>query len=412
MWINFSVTLAISWLILQVKCDDIPYSDMYLPDGINGFVCGLEFHSIDHVREVAKKGVEAFFYKKLPLIFPKTFEDTQLFNVKSDILLSWPILSSRNFYNRTQGKSRLIINTRGQIIGIVVISLEKPSHKISYNKCKPVRRSLEEDNEEQTLLNERWGLANPTFGYNCGSKFFPKSIVDKIFARNSSRFCKKRLSGKHKLSCLEKYSGDEFSGVDLYWYPMHQKLTYKCSSGPPGRFRVVFDISNGEFKGIIDVEERNKKCVTVWDVSSISSKNIYISSSTLDLDRFPDSYWPESCFGHMLKSKLIWLYLEFALKDLMSTFNGSNPNLPIGNQKLRHYWLLRPEETNKDSSHHVFAIDHDTQLNTYKLYHIKTRNLNINALKPCLKFSSDDIHRLQKHIADKLNPEESLSLDR
>ncbi|CCU75005.1 putative effector protein, partial [Blumeria hordei DH14] len=54
MWINFSVTLAISWLILQVSCDDIPDSDMYLPDGTNGFVCDLDFYSIDHVREVAK----------------------------------------------------------------------------------------------------------------------------------------------------------------------------------------------------------------------------------------------------------------------------------------------------------------------------------------------------------------------
>ncbi|CCU75015.1 putative effector protein, partial [Blumeria hordei DH14] len=99
MWINFSVTLAISCLILQVNGDDVPYSDMYLPDGINGFVCNSEFYSIDHVREAAKKGVEAFFYRKRPLKFPKTFEDTQLYNVKSDILLSWPIMSSGLFYN-------------------------------------------------------------------------------------------------------------------------------------------------------------------------------------------------------------------------------------------------------------------------------------------------------------------------
>ncbi|CCU83274.1 putative candidate secreted effector protein [Blumeria hordei DH14] len=177
MWINFSVTLAISWLILQVKCDGIPDSDMYLTDGTNGFVCGLEFHSIDHVREVAKKGVEAFFSKTRFGRFPKTFEDTQLFNVKSDILLSWPIMSSGIFFNRAPGKSRLIINTRGQILGIVVISLEKPFQKISYNKCTPVRKSLEENKEEQTLLNESWGLANPTFGYNCGSNFFPKFKV-------------------------------------------------------------------------------------------------------------------------------------------------------------------------------------------------------------------------------------------
>ncbi|CCU83172.1 putative candidate secreted effector protein [Blumeria hordei DH14] len=422
MWINFSVTLAISWLILQVNCDDIPASDTYLPNGTNGFVCGLEFHSIDHVREVARRGVEAFFSKTRFGNFPTTFEDTQLFNVKSDILLSWPIVSNRKFYNRTPGKSRLIINTRGQIMGIVVIAFEKPSHKISYNKCMPVHRSLEENNEEQTLLNERWGLANPTFGYNCDSKFFPKSIVDKIIGPDSSIFFKKRLSAKHKLPSLQKYTGDEFSGVDLYWFPMHRKLTYKCSTGIciphhrirlcRRRFRVVFDLSNGEFKGIIDVEERNKKCVTVWDLSSISSNNIYISSSTLNLDKFRDSYWPKSCFGYKLKSKIIWLYIEFALKNWMPTLNGSNPNLPFETQDLKDFLLLRPEETNNDSSHHVFAIDHNKQLDTYNLYHITKRNFSVNILKPCLEFSSDDIRRLQKHIGNKHNPEESLSLDR
>ncbi|CCU74257.1 putative candidate secreted effector protein [Blumeria hordei DH14] len=411
MWINFNVTLAISWLILQVNGDDIPYSDMYLPDGINGFVCDSEFHSIDHVREVAKKGVEAFFYTKRALTFPKAFEDTQLFNVKSDILLSWPIMSTRKFYHTSAGKSRLIINTRGQIIGIVVISFKRSAHRISYEKCIPVRRSLEEDNEEQTLLNECWGLANPSFGYSCGSKFFPKSLVDKMIGPNSTRYYQERLSGKHKISCLQKYTGDEFSGVDLYWYPMHQKPSYKYTSGPTGRFRFVFDMSNSEFKGIIDVGEGNKKCGTVWDVSSISLNNIYISSSTLNLDRFRDSYWPESCFGHKLKAKIIWLYLEFALKNWMSTLNGSHPNLPVENQNFKDFVLLRSEETYNESTYHVFAIDHNTQLNTYNLYLIKTRNFNMDVLKPCLQFSSNDIHLLQKHIEDKHNPEESLSLD-
>ncbi|CCU83244.1 putative effector protein, partial [Blumeria hordei DH14] len=175
----------------------------------------------------------------------------------------------------TESKSRLIINTRGQIMGIVVISFEKPSHKIRYNKCIPVRRSLEGINEEQSLSNESWGSSNPTLGYNCGLKFFPKSKVDKMTGPDLTTYYQHILRGKDKHSCLTKYTGDEFSGVDLYWFPFLQKISDKCFAGicPARRFRVVFDLSNGEFKGIIDVEERNKKCVTVWDLSSISSNN-------------------------------------------------------------------------------------------------------------------------------------------
>ncbi|CCU75022.1 putative candidate secreted effector protein [Blumeria hordei DH14] len=412
MWINFSVTLAISWLKLQVKCDDIPYSDMYLPDGTNGFVCDLEFHSIDHVREVAKRGVEAFFSKTMFGKFPTTFEDTQLFNVKSDILLSWPIMSSGLFFKRTPGKSRLIINTRGQIMGIVMITSKKQPHEIILNKCTPVRRFLEENNEEQTLLNERWGLANPTFGYNCGMKFFPNPTLDKIPGPDSIRYYQQRLSGKHKLPSLQKYTGDEFSGVDLYWYPVQQRITEKPSSGPPGKYRAVFDMSNGEFKGIINVKERNEKCVTVWDVSSISSNNIYISSSNLNLDRFRDSICPHSCFGHKFKTKILWLYLELALKNWMSTLNGRNSYLPIENQILKDFLLLRPGETSQDSTYYVFAIGHNTNFDAFTLYLVKPRKEKLGSFIPCLRLPSYDIQRLQKYIGNKHNPEESLSLDR
>ncbi|CCU74228.1 putative candidate secreted effector protein, partial [Blumeria hordei DH14] len=182
--------------------------------------------------------------------------------------------------------------------------------------------------------------------------------------------------------------------------------------GPARRFRVVIDLSNGECKGIIDVEERNKKCVTVWDLSSISSNNIYISSSTLNLDKVGDSHWPQTCFGHKLKSKIMWLYLEFALKYWMSTLNGNNPNLPVTSQKFIRSWFIRPEETNKDSSNHVFAIVYNTKHNTYNLYLMKRRNVKVDVPNPCLEFSTDDIDHLRKHIGDKHNPEESISLDR
>ncbi|CCU75039.1 putative candidate secreted effector protein [Blumeria hordei DH14] len=57
MWIKFGVSLTIFGLIHQVKCEDIPYSDMYLPGGTSGFVCHLDFYSIEHIREEAKNAI-------------------------------------------------------------------------------------------------------------------------------------------------------------------------------------------------------------------------------------------------------------------------------------------------------------------------------------------------------------------
>ncbi|SZF00661.1 unnamed protein product [Blumeria hordei] len=296
-------------------------------------------------------------------------------------------------------------------MGIVMITSKNPTHKISYKKCIPVRRYLEENNEEQTLSNKRWGLANPTFGYNCGSTFFPKSMLNSMVGPDTIRYYQQRLTGKFKLPSLQKYTGDEFSGVDLYWYPVQQRINGKPCSGPPGKYRAVFDMSNGEFKGIINLKERNEKCVTVWDVSSISSNNIYISPSTLNLDRVQDSIWPQTCFGHKFKTKIIWLYLELALKNRMSTLNESNPNLPIEDQALRDILLLRPEETKKDSKYHVFAIGHNTNFDVFSLYLVKPRKFKVGTFKPCLHFPRNDIERLQKYIGDKHNPEESLSID-
>ncbi|CCU75011.1 putative effector protein [Blumeria hordei DH14] len=216
-----------------------------------------------------------------------------------------------------------------------------------------------------------------------------------------------RLSRQHKLPSFKKYTGDEFTGVDLYWYPFQQGTSEKPTSGRPGKYRAVFDMSNGEIKGIINIKERNEKCVTVWDVSSISSNNIYVSSSTLNLDRFRDSIWPQACFGHKFKSKIIWLYLELAIKYWMSASNGNNLNLPIENQNLNDFLLLRPEETKKDSTYHVFAIGHNTAFKALNLYLVRPRNHKLGSFEACLQFPGYDLHRLEIYIRDKHNPEES-----
>ncbi|EPQ66846.1 putative secreted effector protein [Blumeria graminis f. sp. tritici 96224] len=102
MWIKFGVLLTIFGFIHQIKCEDISYSDIYLPAGTNGFVCQLNFYPIEHVREAVERAFRSFFFEKLYRKFPKLFEDTQLFDVKPDILLSWPILFREIFYDNSK----------------------------------------------------------------------------------------------------------------------------------------------------------------------------------------------------------------------------------------------------------------------------------------------------------------------
>ncbi|CCU83245.1 putative candidate secreted effector protein [Blumeria hordei DH14] len=94
----FGISLAITGLIHSIKCTDVPYSDLYLPDGTNGFVCQMDIFTIDHVREVAKNAFESFYIGTIFRKFPKLFEDTHLFNEQVEILLSFPIMLSRSFF--------------------------------------------------------------------------------------------------------------------------------------------------------------------------------------------------------------------------------------------------------------------------------------------------------------------------
>ncbi|VDB94631.1 BgtE-5553 [Blumeria graminis f. sp. tritici] len=399
MWIKFGVFLTIFGLIHLIKCIDIAYSDVYLPDGTNGFVCQLHFYPIDRVREEAKKVIELFFFGNYNRRFPASFEDTQLFNVKSDILLSWPIFPSGVPYSKNPGKIRLVINIRGQIMGVVTKKPKVPNQKTSFERCNPVRRFFERDTDDQATLNERLTATYSTFGYHCGSKFFPESVVKWIKGPELSIYFQQRLSGKYKLCNLEKFTGDEFRGADLYWYPVHHKISHRAATGPPGKFRAVFDMSNSEFKGIINIEDRKEKCAPVRDLSSTSSHEIYRPSSLSNFERIQDSYWPQTCLGHKFKSKTILLYLEFALKNWVNALNGRKPYFPLVEDLVINLWLIRTPENHDNSFRHAFAIGHNTGLDRYSLYHAEVQKGVIEKFHPCLEFSRDIIRGLQENLA-------------
>ncbi|SZF02346.1 unnamed protein product [Blumeria hordei] len=159
-------------------------------------------------------------------------------------------------------------------------------------------------------------------------------------------------------------------------------------------------MANGEFKGIININNRKEKCVPLWDISSVMSDNIYIPSSTLNLQKIKDSYWPESCFGHKIKSATIWLYLELALKDWVQAFNGRKPNFPIIKNRLIQLWPIRTPESHDNSFKYVFAIGYHTELDTYSLYYAKVMENIFENFLPCFNFSPDIIRKLQKNFAE------------
>ncbi|CCU75559.1 CSEP0331 putative effector protein [Blumeria hordei DH14] len=395
MWTKFGIFLATSGLIHQVKCTNIPYSDMFLPSGTNGFVCGIDLFKIDHLRQVAEKAMESTFFEIYYSRFPKLFEDTHLFNVKSDILLSCPVMLNELFFHATPGLIRLIINIRGQIMGMVIVISKYQDQEVTYEKCSPTHRSLEEGNAERRKLNENSIITRPRLGYGCGLGVISESTVYEIMRLASTDYFRQRLEGRGKLAHLEKYTGDKFVGVNLYSFPVRRKTYSKVTSGRPGRFRVIFDMASSEVLGIIDVVEANEICATLWDLSSTLPETIYSPSSILDLDRVPDTFWPEACFGRHIKTKTMWLYLEFAMKNWKSNFNSRALSFPILKQKIIRLWPMRIPETNIPAVNDIFAIGYNTRSRIYSLYHAQLRDGILSNYEACLEFSPEIIHHLQ-----------------
>ncbi|SZF03290.1 unnamed protein product [Blumeria hordei] len=396
MWSRFGIFIAVFGLTHQVHCANIPYSDMYLPAKTRGFVCETEYFTIDHLREVATKAMESTFFEHYYQLFPKLFEDTHLFNVKSDILLSWPVLPNEKFHTSNPGKLRLIINIRGQIMGMVIVSPKGRKNKVIFQKCKPVRRSKENASNELQISDENWGMSRPVLGFKCGLKVVSWSQIERIMQFFSNDSFRERLKEHNRLTNLEKYTGDEFIGVDLYSFPVHKKLTNRITFATNSLIYLVFDMSNNKFKGITNLDDRKGKCVALRDLSFTSSDNIYIPSSVLNLDRMPDKYWPETCMEFRIKSKTMWLYLEFALKNWKSSLHGRQVNYPLVKSKVLQFWPMRFPETDNNRLHIGFGIGYDTRFETYHFYHAQIRDGKFVDLEPCMSFSNEIIHHLQK----------------
>ncbi|VDB94623.1 Bgt-51947 [Blumeria graminis f. sp. tritici] len=392
----FGISVAIFGFIYQTSGINVPYSDMYLPVATNGFVCRTDFFTIHHLREAAENAMESTFFKEYYRHFPRIFEDTHLFNVKSDILLSWPVMSTGKIYHGKPGRVRLIINIRGQIMGLMMINSKIQGHNISFEKCNPVRRSLQEEDDEENFLNQNWSVTRPTFGYSCGLKFISVSTVDGLMEIASNSNFLHKSTGRAKLANLEKFMGDDFLGDDLYSFPVHQTLTDKITNGAPGPFRVIFDMKNSELKGIINLEDRNEKCVTLWDLSSTSSGITYSPSSVLNLETMQESYWHDTCFGYKFKTKTILLYLEFVLKEWESKLNGRKLNFPYLLKNSVKLWPMRTPESHDNSIYDAFAIGYDIEQATYGIYRAKVRVGNFITAELCLKFSHDHVHNIQR----------------
>ncbi|CCU75032.1 putative candidate secreted effector protein [Blumeria hordei DH14] len=398
MWIKFCISLLLSGLIHQVKCIDPSFSDMYLPGGTNGFLCGTEILSIDTARQTIKIALETFFLERDFQRYPKLFEDTNLFNVKSDILLSWPIKLNGNIYlNGHGGKFRLIINTRGQIIGVVTTDTKQFGSQLSFAKCNPVRSSDPEGNAESRHLDEFWSLAYPIFGFNCGWKFLPLSMVKSGNGHYSNYYFQNAIRDKKMHKYFDKYNGVEFIGDDLQVYPLHLSSSSKPSSN--GKFRVVFDAKNLDFKGLTNINDQRMKCVTVWDLSSAPLDTIYSPSSILNMDGMADNYWPQTCFRQKIKEKVMWLFIEFALKNWSEVANHREPYFANVNHNELRLWPIRIPEITDNSLTYAYAIGHNTMEDSYGLYQAEIYIGTLENFRLCLNIPLEYIRELQKTLS-------------
>ncbi|EPQ66863.1 putative secreted effector protein [Blumeria graminis f. sp. tritici 96224] len=254
-------------------------------------------------------------------------------------------------------------------MGMVIIDYSNLNKNVSFEKCKPVHSSIAEDNIQSRLLDECWRIAFPRYGFNCGAKYLPLSTVKSGNDIVSNYYFQNALKAQVNPSYFEKYEGDQFIGDDLRVYPLHRTSTIKAKSGiliprylliqksnipslgPLNQFRAVFELKDGEFKGIINLKDEEAKCVSIWDLSSSSSETIYSPSSILHMERVLDKYWPKACFGYWFKYKTIWLFIEFALKDWSANWGGRILNFPIVEQNGSLFWPVRIPETHIKSKY-------------------------------------------------------------
>ncbi|SZF01670.1 unnamed protein product [Blumeria hordei] len=381
MHLTFLFLILIVELLHYVLSTDVPFWDMNIPDDTSGFLCDNHYFRIGYIRSSAQEALTKFLRRSSYHQFPAFFENTHAFGIADQILLSWPLVKGNKVYTTgTVGNYRVIINTGGQVIGVIAITdLYELHPKLNFRKCAPVHISDEQHQDNSISGDLLWDYVYPVIGYICDLKFLEISQVNYVQRLIVKPEFQQELRDTSFHKYVEGYTGNIFTGNELKTYKVQKLDKNGYPNGRPGSFRVVFNLAQG-FMGVINVDKGEGNCVKVWDLTQ-SPHGTYNPNSHVFDGIVPGMYTPYFCLNQELKSEIIQQQAYFFTRQLNTESERDDDMYPIMHGQYLILWPLRLPESNIRLKL-IFALGLNLNTRTFNVYYSSLRR-GFNWVQPC-----------------------------
>ncbi|EPQ61578.1 BgtAcSP-31411 [Blumeria graminis f. sp. tritici] len=362
-----------------------------LPGKVNAYMCDTTFFSMKYLTQEAENAYRKFTHPSYNTRFPALFDDTLLFKLDTQILLSWPIKASRIPHKASSPDIyRLIINTDKDVIGVVSIIYQSDAQKglkkgLKYHKCKPVYLSSRPTNEQSNfeILNSLQSFE--FIGYLCDSTLirkeafvYTREIIEKYDPVSS-------IGSRKFISKFSRYTGKLSTRADLYQYPLRNLSTKGQPTGQVSGHRIIYHHDQKKkivYDGVISKGPKEDFCAEVWYIIPLQDRtceNSLIKSQDDDLSGI-DIMVP--CGTQELSMTTIQLFQFFGQSQVRQVQSYNPRNYPILQEDI-WLWPISLPETSLANSHFAFATAYDSSSNFIGIYHAPRIHGLVLTYKPC-----------------------------
>ncbi|VDB84402.1 BgtE-20028 [Blumeria graminis f. sp. tritici] len=368
MLLKLSLVFTIFWLYHCVTSKKIPFSDFFLPLSIDGYLCGENLYNILSIRDAATKAHRSFLFESPPSKFPAYFEDWSTFSVVDEIFLTWPlILSDRS--SSTIGRDRVVINSKGQIMGAITVDFDETVNSASnYKKCTPISFNPSPEENLSADLDLFWSKEYPTMGYGCGPYLLPNLEIDRLRIFISNRHLTRQVQYMRGTDQPREYTGNLFNGDKLLAYNPYKKNELGSASGQSMPCRIIFNLSEG-IKGVIYGANLDTKCQKVFDISKLVYDPPQIPVTITDYEKMEEKNREYSCANEMLRLGLVLNFINFAKAQISRGLVDDGSQYPILQDSNLLLWPIRLPEKLNDNLPIIFAVGYSLNDKKFEVYY-------------------------------------------